>query len=104
MFWFSTSDALKHAETIRTRPSNAPVGRIPSLANPQEQFRKWVLSVLSITQVTQNVVLLALLFIYRLKMSTPQIKGRGGSEYRLLTVALMLGNKCQSSCSVQVDF
>ncbi|GAB0141373.1 hypothetical protein EsHS_00001970 [Epichloe bromicola] len=26
-------------------------------------------------------------------MSTPQIKGRAGSEYRLLTVALMLGNK-----------
>jgi len=38
--------------------------------------------------------LLALLFIYRLKMSTPQIKGREGSEYRLLIVALMLGNKC----------
>lgn len=48
---------------------------------------------LSTTQVTQNVILLALLFIYRLKKLNPQVKGKPGSEYRLLTVALMLGNK-----------
>lgn len=93
LFWFQTGDSLKQAESIRTRGPNAPVSRLPNLSIPQEQFRKWVLQVLSITQVTQNVILLALMFIYRLKMSTPQIKGRGGSEYRLLTVALMLGNK-----------
>jgi hypothetical protein len=93
LFWFQTGDSLKQAESIRTRRPNAPITRLPSLSIPQEQFRKWVLQVLSITQVTQNVILLALMFIYRLKMSTPQIKGRGGSEYRLLTVALMLGNK-----------
>ncbi|EDO00684.1 hypothetical protein SS1G_03157 [Sclerotinia sclerotiorum 1980 UF-70] len=44
-------------------------------------------------QVSQNVILLALLFIYRLKSINPVVKGRSGSEYRLLTVALMLGNK-----------
>lgn len=95
LFWFESIDELKKAETIRSRPANAPVSRLPTLANPYDQFRKWVYNVLSTTQVTQNVVLLALLFIYRLKMSTPQIKGRAGSEYRLLTVALMLGNKCK---------
>ncbi|KAI9158998.1 hypothetical protein HJFPF1_07003 [Paramyrothecium foliicola] len=93
LFWFQSVDDLKQAENIRSRPSNAPIPRLPALAKPYEQFRKWVYSVLSTTQVTQNVILLALLFIYRLKMSTPQIKGRAGSEYRLLTVALMLGNK-----------
>jgi hypothetical protein len=93
LFWFQSVDDLKHAESIRSKPSSAPIPRLPTLAKPYEQFRKWVYTVLSTTQVTQNVILLALLFIYRLKMSTPQIKGRAGSEYRLLTVALMLGNK-----------
>jgi hypothetical protein len=43
--------------------------------------------------VAQNVVLLALLFIHRLKKLNPTVRGKPGSEYRLLTVALMLGNK-----------
>lgn len=94
LFWFQSTEDLKKAESILTRPSNAPIPRLATYAKPYDQFRKWVYSVLSTTQVTQNVVLLALLFIYRLKMLTPQIKGRAGSEYRLLTVALMLGNKC----------
>ena len=95
LFWFESIDELKNAESIRL--NRAPsISRLPALAKPHEQFQKWVYNVLSTTQVTQNVIFLALLFIYRLKMSTPQIKGRAGSEYRLLTVALMLGNKCQS--------
>jgi hypothetical protein len=40
------------------------------------------------------VIILALLFIYRLKKTNPAVKGKPGSEFRLLTVALMLGNKC----------
>lgn len=43
--------------------------------------------------VAQNVVLLALLFIYRLKKLNVGVRGKEGSEFRLLTVALMLGNK-----------
>lgn len=92
LFWFESIEGLNQALSIRSTPS-AQISRLPTLAKPYDQFRKWVSNVLSTTQVTQNVILLALLFIYRLKMSTPQIKGRGGSEYRLLTVALMLGNK-----------
>lgn len=52
-----------------------------------------MVTLLSTTQVTQNVILLALMFIYRLKSFNPTVKGKPGSEYRLLTVALMLGNK-----------
>ncbi|KAG5929529.1 hypothetical protein E4U42_005556 [Claviceps africana] len=92
LFWFESIDELKNAESIRLN-NHPSISRLPALANPHEQFQKWVYNVLSTTQVTQNVIFLALLFIYRLKMSTPQIKGRSGSEYRLLTVALMLGNK-----------
>src|SRR5690348_12350912 len=62
-------------------------------AHPTTGFRKWVATILTTTQVAQNVILLALLFIYRLKLTNPTVKGKPGSEYRLLTVALMLGNK-----------
>ena len=64
-------------------------------AKPTLGFRKWVTTILSTTQVSTNVILLALMFIYRLKKLNPTVKGKPGSEYRLLTVALMLGNKCE---------
>lgn len=43
-------------------------------------------------QVSHSVVLLALLFVSRLKQRN-DIKGAAGSEYRLAVTALMLGNK-----------
>ncbi len=70
-----------------------PVRRLTENALASAHFKKWVQSVLTTTQVTQNVILLALMFIYRLKVANPTVRGRPGSEYRLLTVALMLGNK-----------
>ena len=70
-----------------------PLDPLVPEALPSIGFRKWVTTILSTTQVTQNVILLALMFIYRLKKLNPGVKGKIGSEYRLLTVALMLGNK-----------
>ena len=70
-----------------------PPRQLVSDAKPTTGFRKWVTTILSTTLVAQNVVLLALLFIYRLKKLNPTVRGKPGSEYRLLTVALMLGNK-----------
>lgn len=70
-----------------------PVTPLVPEAIPSIGFRKWVTTILSTTQVTQNVILLALMFIYRLKKLNPGVKGKVGSEFRLLTVALMLGNK-----------
>lgn len=72
-------------------------------AIPAMGFRKWVTTILSTTQVTQNVILLALMFIYRLKRLNPGVKGKLGSEFRLLTVALMLGNKCMLDSSSSPD-
>jgi hypothetical protein len=74
-----------------------PTTSLLSDAMPTMGFRKWVTTILSTTQVTQNVILLALMFIYRLKRLNPTVKGKLGSEFRLLTVALMLGNKCEWS-------
>jgi hypothetical protein len=60
---------------------------------PTDGFRKWLTGLLQTTQVTQNVIILALLFIYRLKRINPGVVANPGSEFRLMTVALMLGNK-----------
>ena len=54
-------------------------------------------TILVTTQVSQNVILLALLFIYRLRISHPQVVAKRGSEFRLITVGLMMGNKCKNT-------
>ncbi|KAJ5902041.1 hypothetical protein N7495_002569, partial [Penicillium taxi] len=89
LFWFEKTSKLQSIEN-RSHPVPFPLG--PG-AIPTPGFQKWVSSILSTTQVSQNVILLALLFIYRLKKFNAGVKGKKGSEYRLMTVALMLGNK-----------
>ena len=93
LFWFESSTTLKAVEDSTTTP--APKTPLIEEAKPSIGFQKWVTTILSTTQVSQNVILLALMFIYRLKTLNPTVKGKPGSEYRLLTVALMLGNKCE---------
>ncbi|OCT44906.1 hypothetical protein CLCR_05647 [Cladophialophora carrionii] len=91
LFWFETSSTLQYAESL---PEEAAVDRglLPD-AIPSIGFRKWVTTIVSTTQVGRNVILLALMFIYRLKRFNPSVSGKRGSEFRLLTIALMLGNK-----------
>lgn len=91
LFWFESADVLREvAESAHSMVQPLPLS--PDV-KPTTGFRKWVTTILSTTCVAQNVVLLALLFIYRLKKQNPTVRGKPGSEYRLLTVALMLGNK-----------
>jgi len=91
LFWFETAKLLQYAEDL---PSVSVVDRglLPD-ATPSIGFRKWVTTIISTTQVGKNVVLLALMFIYRLKRFNPTVSGKRGSEFRLLTIALMLANK-----------
>ncbi|PSN65740.1 hypothetical protein BS50DRAFT_574266 [Corynespora cassiicola Philippines] len=91
LFWFESSTTLK--QVLDSNSPRLPVQPLTPDAIPTTGFRKWVATILTTTQVAQNVILLALLFIYRLKQTNPTVKGKPGSEYRLLTVALMLGNK-----------
>ncbi|KNG45538.1 cyclin pho80-like protein [Stemphylium lycopersici] len=91
LFWFESSATLK--QVVDTASPRQPLQPLVPDAHPTTGFRKWVATILTTTQVAQNVILLALLFIYRLKQTNPTVKGKPGSEYRLLTVALMLGNK-----------
>lgn len=95
LFWFESSFTLHRVEESRITP--LPTTPLVPEAIPTMGFRKWVTTILSTTQVTQNVILLALMFIYRLKKLNPTVKGKAGSEFRLLTVALMLGNKCMQN-------
>ncbi|USW53495.1 Putative cyclin PHO80 [Septoria linicola] len=91
LFWFESSDLLQQVEDSPILlPNSRPLA---ADAKPTTGFRKWVTTILSTTCVAQNVVILALLFVYRLKKLNPSVRGKPGSEYRLLTVALMLGNK-----------
>ncbi|KAK4901108.1 hypothetical protein LTR27_001664 [Elasticomyces elasticus] len=91
LFWFESADIL---DAVEESPISYQSARqLVADAKPSTGFRKWVTTILSTTLVAQNVVILALLFIYRLKKINPTVRGKPGSEYRLLTVALMLGNK-----------
>ena len=95
LFWFETTAKLNAIENN--------LDAVPTLTpevSPALGFQKWVTTVLSTTQVSQNVVLLALMFIYRLKKFNSAVKGKSGSEFRLLTIALMLGNKCEWHSSI----
>ncbi|KAI1328503.1 hypothetical protein F5Y16DRAFT_156618 [Xylariaceae sp. FL0255] len=92
-FWFETMDTIQAAEQINSRRPSEPLPPLSRNTEPCPAYKKWVHAILTTTQVTQNVVFLALLFVYRLKKTNPRVHGNLGSEYRLLTVALMLGNK-----------
>lgn len=50
---------------------------------------------MSITQVSENVIFLALGLIYRLKSPNWKIGGQNVSEFVVMSVALMLSNKCE---------
>lgn len=56
-------------------------------------FKKFCRQILSATQLSESVVLLSLKYIAMLLQNNPNIQGADGSEYRLFTVALMLGKK-----------
>ncbi|RAH61123.1 hypothetical protein BO85DRAFT_364386 [Aspergillus piperis CBS 112811] len=88
LFWFESTAKLKAVEDRLSPTTSLAPEAVPAVA-----FQKWVTNILSTTQVSQNVILLALLFVYRLKKFNPGVRGKKGSEYRLMTIALMLGNK-----------
>ena len=89
LFWFEKTAKLKAIGDGR----NPPYPYLVPDSLPTPGFQKWATTILSTTQVSQNVILMALLFIYRMKMFNPGVKGKKGSECRLLTICLMLGNK-----------
>jgi hypothetical protein len=91
LFWFEKLSTIKWVE--QGCPSTAEPVVVSPLCKPTEKFIQWLETTLTTTGITQNVIFLALLLIYRFKTKKPKVMGQIGSEYRLMTVALMLGNK-----------
>ncbi|KAK0544471.1 hypothetical protein OC846_006061 [Tilletia horrida] len=60
---------------------------------PSNSFVAFIKNLLSTTQVSSSVIILALLYIFRLKSRHPELHGQEGSEYRLSVTSLMLANK-----------
>ncbi|GAA5856772.1 hypothetical protein JCM8547_008834 [Rhodosporidiobolus lusitaniae] len=67
-------------------------GVVKHQVKPTDKFVRFCHEVLTTTQVSHSVVLLALRFISRLKQLN-SINGAPGSEYRLAVTGLMLANK-----------
>lgn len=89
LFWFEKATKLKAIEDSTAAICPLVPETIPSIG-----FQKWAVTIFATTQVSPNVILLALLFVYRLKTFNPGVRGKKGSEFRLMTIALMMGNKC----------
>src|SRR5579859_5878373 len=62
-------------------------------AIPAPDFIEFCTRVIRTTAVSKEVALLGLLFIYRLRLRNSGVDGKSGSQWRLFTIALMLGNK-----------
>ncbi|KZO99563.1 hypothetical protein CALVIDRAFT_349622 [Calocera viscosa TUFC12733] len=76
------SDALPIEEEIRARMQ----------FNPSKDFITFMQGLLSTTQLSRSVVVLALYYVYKLRQSA-SVPASRGSETRLAVAALMLANK-----------
>ncbi|KAI4119595.1 MAG: hypothetical protein LQ345_000500 [Seirophora villosa] len=105
LFWFESSFNLLFVEECKVTPT--PIEPLVSEAIPTMGFRKWVVSILSTTQVSQNVILLALMFIYRLKKLNPGVKGKlvlDDNTYTNKTWAEVSGISVQEIHIMEVEF
>ncbi|KAI8340151.1 cyclin-domain-containing protein [Chlamydoabsidia padenii] len=66
---------------------------VSMLKGSNSAFRRFCQQVLTVTQLSESVVILSLKYIAKLLQKSPHIQGAEGSEYRLFIVALMLANK-----------
>lgn len=64
----------------------------PIQLNPTPAFVAHVAHILQVTMVSHSVMVIALLYIYRLKRLNP-IVGGAGSEFRPFIASLILSNK-----------
>ncbi len=87
--------ARSAVDSHRSRPSSTERSNDPRLLRlfPRRRFIDFVRNMLNTTQVSKSVIILALLYIHRLKSKNPGLRGQDGSEFRLFVTALMLANK-----------
>ncbi|GJE98005.1 cyclin-domain-containing protein [Phanerochaete sordida] len=90
--------------SMLSRDASPSTSRQPSIPKPSSatatlqlavspDFVRFMQKVLETTQVSQSVIVLALHYIYRLKIRNRFTSGQSGSEYRVAIAALMMANK-----------
>lgn len=92
--WFSTlsrdASPSSSRHTSIPKPSSATAS-LQLAVSPD--FVRFMQKVLETTQVSQSVIVLALHYIYRLKIRNRYTNGQSGSEYRVAIAGLMMANK-----------
>ena len=91
--WFEPIAVLEYAGSS---VEHAQFNTLSDDSTPGSDFIDFCLRVIRTTAVSKEVALLGLLFIHRLRLRNPTVEGKSGSQWRIFTIALMLGNK--STC------
>lgn len=89
--WFEPISVLDFAATQtgeQPHPQHLADDSIPS-----PDFIEFCVRVIRTTAVSKEVALLGLLYIHRLRLRNTNVEGKSGSQWRIFTIALMLGNK-----------
>ena len=71
---------------------------------PASDFVDFCIRVIRTTAVSKEVALLGLLYIHRLRLKNPCVEGKTGSQWRIFTIALMLGNKSSLLLKTSSDY
>lgn len=87
--WFEPIAILDYAGV----GENVQLHHLADDSIPAPDFIEFCIRVIRTTAVSKEVALLGLLFIHRLRMKNPGVEGKAGSQWRIFTIALMLGNK-----------
>jgi hypothetical protein len=89
--WFEPISVLKRISS--STETSLQMQLLAEDSIPGTDFIEFCSRVIRTTAVSKEVALLGLLFIHRLRLKNPSVEGKSGSQWRLFTIALMLGNK-----------
>jgi hypothetical protein len=87
-----SSPQLTSSPTLTDDPFATDVPLNPLQVQPSPAFVDFVTRVLQVTMVSHSVMLVALLYIHKLRLRQ-HVYGQPGSEQRPFVASLMLGNK-----------
>jgi len=89
--WFEPLGVLDYAASSGEHLTQLQPLADDSIVTPD--FIDFCTRVIKTTAVSKEVAILGLLYIRRLRLTNPGVIGLSGSQWRIFTIALMLGNK-----------
>lgn len=89
----SCSNTTQLSEFVAQMVPKIWTGSSFTTTNRSNTFRLFCQNIIKSTQISSPCILVALLYIYKLRFAYPSIRGSMGSEVRLFTTALILANK-----------